>query len=219
MRKGRPRRENGDLGITISVEIEAEADRPIGDGVPDSHDFEAIETAAGQAAPQITGQAIAQRLDADHSDGQRGNSDATNSTGAASAISSPSSRPMPKPARKSESAPTTSPEAAPGCGTRSSAPWGRASRPGASKPAARTSSQPASIKPERTGPSTAPTPSSHRDAPSSATASATPGNGAPPRYRNQLTILTYTPRRLIAQRGHLFVRRQGHQRTDRSLSR
>ena len=50
----------------IAEEVEAEVERLIGEGVVD--DFQAIETEARRVALQIMGQAVAHRLNADHSD-------------------------------------------------------------------------------------------------------------------------------------------------------
>ena len=58
--------KKGGLHSAIAQEVEAEAERLIGEGVVD--DFQAIETEARRVALQIMGQAIAHRLNADHCD-------------------------------------------------------------------------------------------------------------------------------------------------------
>ena len=58
--------KKGGLHSAIAEEIGAEVERLIGEGVVD--DFQAIETEARRVALQIMGQAIAHRLNADHSD-------------------------------------------------------------------------------------------------------------------------------------------------------
>ena len=58
--------KKGGLGSAIAAEVEAEVERLIGAGVVE--DFQAIETEARRVALQIMGQAIAHRLNADHSD-------------------------------------------------------------------------------------------------------------------------------------------------------
>ena len=60
--------KKGGLGSAIAAEIGAEVERLIGAGVVD--DFQAIETEARRVGLQIVGQAIAHRLNADHSDAQ-----------------------------------------------------------------------------------------------------------------------------------------------------
>ena len=57
--------KKGGLGAAIAEEIEAEVERLIGEGVVD--DFQAIETEARRVALQIMRQAVAHRLNADHS--------------------------------------------------------------------------------------------------------------------------------------------------------
>ena len=66
--RGRAERfgKKGGLHSAIAEEVEAEVERLIGNGVLD--DFQAMETEARWAALQIMGQAIAHRLNADHSD-------------------------------------------------------------------------------------------------------------------------------------------------------
>ena len=56
------------LQAQVTAEITAEVERLIGAGPLDDIDFEAVETAARQMALRIMGQAVAQRLNADHSD-------------------------------------------------------------------------------------------------------------------------------------------------------
>ena len=58
------------LQTTITAEIAAEVEQLIGEGSLDGFDFEAVETAARQMALRVAGQAVAQRLNADHSDEQ-----------------------------------------------------------------------------------------------------------------------------------------------------
>ncbi len=58
--------KKGGLHSAIAEEVEAEVERLIGEGVVD--DFQAIETEARRVALQIMGQAVAHRLNADHSD-------------------------------------------------------------------------------------------------------------------------------------------------------
>ena len=58
--------KKGGLAAALGEEIEAEVERLIGEGVVD--DFQAIETEARRVALQIMGQAVAHRLNADHSD-------------------------------------------------------------------------------------------------------------------------------------------------------
>ena len=60
--------KKGGLHSAIAEEVEAEVERLIGEGVVD--DFQAIETEARRVALQIMGQAVAHRLNADHSDDQ-----------------------------------------------------------------------------------------------------------------------------------------------------
>ena len=56
------------LQATVTAESAAEVERLIGAGPLDGIDFEAVETAARQMALRIMGRAVAQRLDADHSE-------------------------------------------------------------------------------------------------------------------------------------------------------
>ena len=56
------------LQIQVTAELAAEAERLIGAGSLDGLDFEAVETAARQLALAVMGKAVAQRLNADHSD-------------------------------------------------------------------------------------------------------------------------------------------------------
>ncbi len=58
--------KKGGLDAALGEEIEAEVERLLGEGVVD--DFQAIETEARRVALQIMGQAVAHRLNADHSD-------------------------------------------------------------------------------------------------------------------------------------------------------
>ena len=58
--------KKGGLHSAIAQEVEAEVERLIGEGVVG--DFQAIETEARRVALQIMGQAVAHRLNADHSD-------------------------------------------------------------------------------------------------------------------------------------------------------
>jgi hypothetical protein len=58
--------KKGGLGSAIATEVEAEVERLIGAGVVE--DFQAIETEARRVALQIMGQAVAGKLNADHSD-------------------------------------------------------------------------------------------------------------------------------------------------------
>ena len=58
--------KKGGLHSAIAQEVEAEVERLIGEGILD--DFQAIETEARRVALQIMGQAIAHRLNSDHSD-------------------------------------------------------------------------------------------------------------------------------------------------------
>ena len=56
------------LQVQVTAESAAEAERLISAGSLDGLDFEAVETAARQMALRIMGHAVAQRLNADHSD-------------------------------------------------------------------------------------------------------------------------------------------------------
>ena len=58
--------EKGGLHSALAEEVEAEVEHLIGEGVVD--DFQAIEAEARRVALQIMGQAVARRLNADHSD-------------------------------------------------------------------------------------------------------------------------------------------------------
>ena len=58
--------KKGGLHSAITEEVEAEVERLIGEGVVD--DFQAIETEARRVALQLMGQAVARKLNADHSD-------------------------------------------------------------------------------------------------------------------------------------------------------
>ena len=62
--------EKKGLQAQITAEIAAEVEHLIGEGSLDGFDFEAVETAARQMALRVAGQAVAQRLNADHSDEQ-----------------------------------------------------------------------------------------------------------------------------------------------------
>ena len=60
--------KKGVLEATVSAEVASEAERLIGGGVLAGLDFEVAETEARRAALRIMGQAMARRLNSDHSD-------------------------------------------------------------------------------------------------------------------------------------------------------
>ena len=60
--------EKGGFKAAFAVEIVTEVEALLGTGVVDAWDFEAIETAARSRALAVAARAIAQRLNADHSD-------------------------------------------------------------------------------------------------------------------------------------------------------
>ena len=66
---GAPTAQKG-VQTQVTAEIAVEVERLIGASSLDDLDFEAIETAARQMALRVAGQAVAQRLNADHSDEQ-----------------------------------------------------------------------------------------------------------------------------------------------------
>jgi hypothetical protein len=61
-------RQKGGLKEALDTEVAAEIDALVGPGAAKGLDFEAIETAARQRALAVAARAIAQRLNADHSD-------------------------------------------------------------------------------------------------------------------------------------------------------
>ena len=56
------------MSKALAAEVTAEANRLMGDDWLDGVDFEAIETAVKQTALRVAAQAVAHRLNADHSD-------------------------------------------------------------------------------------------------------------------------------------------------------